>query len=262
MRGRLLCLCTAVWLGCARAPAPPPHPPAGPVCAARLCDDFEAYGQDAPPAGPWTVQASPGESARVDGTRAFSGRRSVLIHHSGTAHDFVYLRLGAPALPLAGNDLHGRLMLFVTQAPPRLHWDVVRASGRRPDGAEAQYNVGGENARFLSNYEPHDCWRRSARPFPQGRWVCLQWQFDGSGDHAGGTRNELRVWLDGQQVEDATVQRFGGGCVDKTTSEWIAPRFDTLDIGWEQYRRSDPITMWIDDVAVGDAAIACPAPPP
>jgi hypothetical protein len=187
----------------------------------------------------------------VDAGKSWSGKRSLLVKHSGTAHHFVYVNVGAPALPLPGNDLHGRLMLFITAAPPGLHWDNVRATGPLPDGREAQYNLGGEKASFLSNYEPHDCYRRTQTPYPQGRWACLQWQFDGA-------HNEFRVWLDGAPVDQATVRRFGQGCVDKTTSEWIAPRFERLLIGWEQYRGSAPIEMWVDDVAIGAAPIACP----
>src|SRR6185295_424306 len=97
------------------------------------------------------------------------------------------------------------------------------ATGRLPEGREAQYNLGGENASFLSNYEPHDCYRRTQVPYPQGRWACLQWRFDGSPAEGGGTRNGFQVWLDGKPVEEANVQRFGQGCVDRTNSEWVAP---------------------------------------
>jgi hypothetical protein len=203
------------------------------------------------------VSGSAGESAVIDGRNAWSGHRSVLFKHSGTAHNSIYLVLAEKVLPLPSNDLHGRLMLFITKAPPRLHWDNVRATGPLPEGTEAQYNLGGENASFLSNYEPHDCYRRTQVPYPQGRWACLQWQFNGASS-GGGTSNEFRVWLDGQPIEEATVTRFGQGCVDKTTSEWNAPAFQRLFVGWEQYRRSDPIEMWIDDVAVGEKPIACP----
>jgi hypothetical protein len=255
--------------GCARTPAGPPVAPAAPSppaaadpCAgAPVCDDFERYAPGSAPAGPWTVSASPGEAVVVDGARAASGARAVLVRHTGTAHAFVYLQIGRPVLPLPANDLHGRLMLYVTRTPPRLHWDVIRGSGPLPAGGSAQYNVGGQTANFLSNYEPHDCWRKSQVPFPQGRWACIQWRFDGAAGGAdGGTRNGLSVWLDGAPIADAAVERFGDGCVDKTASEWVAPRFDTLSIGWEQYRPSDPIEMWVDDVAIGDRPIACPQP--
>jgi hypothetical protein len=234
--------------------------PAG--CAgAVFCDDFESYPLGGPPGGLWGVSGSGGggESALVDAGKAWSGGRSVRIRHTGTAHSAIYITLATPVLPLPRNDLHGRLMLFIRQAPPRLHWDNVRATGPRPDGKEAQYNLGGESASFLVNYEPHDCYRRTQVAYPQGRWACLQWQFSGASTEGGGTRNEVHVWLDGQPVEEATVTRFGQGCVDKTTSEWIAPRFERLFVGWEQYRPSDPIEMWIDDVAVGETPIACPA---
>jgi len=229
-------------------------------CAAAFCDDFEAYPVGGPPGGPWSVSASGSGagSAVIDGGKAWSGSRSVLIKHPGTAHDAIYMMVAAPALPLASNDLHGRLMMFITQVPPRLHWDNVRATGSLPDGKEAQYNLGGESASFLSNYEPHDCYRRTQVPYPHGRWACLQWQFDGSRAEGGGSRNQFHVWLDGQPVPEATVERFGQGCVDKTSSEWIAPTFQRLFVGWEQYRPSDPMEMWVDDVAVSEKPIACP----
>jgi hypothetical protein len=225
---------------------------AAPCTGAAVCEDFEAYPVGRPPRGPWTVVATAGENAVVDAGKAWSGTRSVLVRHSGTAHHAIYIAIGKPALPLPSNDLHGRLMLFIARVPQRLHWDNVRASGPLPSGAEAQYNLGGENASFLSNYEPHDCYRRTHVPYPQGRWACLQWQFSGP-------NNEFRVWLDGQPVEEATVQRFGQGCVDKSNSEWVSPRFEQLQLGWEQYRGSDPIDLWIDDVAVGQTRIGCPA---
>lgn len=205
------------------------------------------------------MSASPGESVVVDGARAFGGTKSVLVKHAGIAHDEVYMRLGRPLLPLPGNDVHGRMMLFITRVPPKLHWDNLRAEGPLPQGGNAQYNFGGMKGMLLMNYEPHDCWRNSALPFPTGRWVCLQWQWNGAVGADGGTRNELRVAVDGQPVADATVARFGDGCVDKTRSEWIAPRFETLSIGWVQYQKSDPMEMWIDDVAIGEQPIACPA---
>jgi hypothetical protein len=251
------------------APVRPPGGAAEPTsstprhsCAdGAFCDDFEAYDLGGPPGGPWAVSGSAGESAVIDGGKAWSGRRSVLFRHTGTAHNAIYMTLAARVLPLPTNDLHGRLMLFITKVPSRLHWDNVRATGPLPGGGEAQYNLGGESASFLANYEPHDCYRRTRVPYPQGRWACLQWQFNGVSTGEGATRNEFRVWLDGQPVEEATVSRFGQGCVDKTTSECMAPTFERLFVGWEQYRPSEPIEMWVDDVSVGERPIACPGPP-
>jgi hypothetical protein len=253
------CVVASLTVACAsvQRPRDPSGAPAGCVGAA-FCDDFEAYAEGGPPGGRWTVSGSAGESAVIDGGKAWSGSRSVLIRHTGTAHDAIYMTVAAPVLPLPSNDLHGRLMLFITRVPPRLHWDNVRATGELPGGKPAQYNLGGESASFLANYEPHDCYRRTRVPYPEGRWACLQWQFDGSRGQGGAPRNEFHVWLDGQPIEEATVRRFGQGCIDKTASEWIAPTFQRLFVGWEQYRPSDPIEMWVDDVAIGEKPIPCP----
>src|SRR3954469_8541092 len=160
-------LSAMLLLGAACAPVQRPDQPPAAGCAAAFCDDFEAYPVGGPPGGRWTVSGSPGETAVIDGSKAWSGSRAVLLRHAGTAHDAIYMTLGTPVLPLPSNDLHGRLMLFITKAPPRLHWDNVRATGPLPGGKEAQYNLGGESSSFLSNYEPHDCYRRTQVPYPQ-----------------------------------------------------------------------------------------------
>jgi hypothetical protein len=52
-----------------------------------------------------------------------------------------------------------------------------------------------------------------------------------------------------------TVGRVDG-LLEKGRWSWGAS--SRLLIGWEQYRGSDPIEMWVDDVAVGKAPIVCP----
>jgi hypothetical protein len=223
-------------------------------CSARLCEDFERYGVGAAPAGGWTLMARGGASAVVDETRAFSGTRSVLFRAPiGSSSAFIVR--GAPALPVPGNDLYGRMMVYLARSPMgEVHWNSVCAWGKLPSGASQAYCYGGHFQQFLANYRPaNDCWKGSKTAFPTGRWSCLQWRYDGP-------KNQMRLWMDGAPVTQASVDGFGEGCHEGgTTTPWVAPVFDSLRIGWENYQSSPiAIELWIDDVAVGESAIPCP----
>jgi len=168
---------------------------------------------------------------------------------------------GMPALPVTGNDLFGRVMVWLAQVPSGgVHFHTVNAYGKLPDGTSADYDIGGMYGTFLTNYHPHDCYRGSKTAVPTGRWFCLQWQFDGSPDGKGGTRNEARYWVDGAPLDALTVVRFSSGCVDGTKTEWLAPAFDRIEVGWSNSQATPiAIEQWVDDFAVDAKPVPCPA---
>jgi hypothetical protein len=232
-----------------------PSVPAG--CTAKFCDDFESYAAASVPGGMWQPLQRSGMLA-VNEQRAFSGTRSVMFTNQGAANAKTYIELRTPVLPMANNVVHGRLMYYMTRGPTgsNAHWEIVRGSGLLPDGRRAQYNTGGEASKIMFNYEPNDCSKYSKVVFPEKRWACYQWEFDGGPDGAGGTKSVMKLWIDGMPADDVAVTAAVGNC-------WKAPAmFDTIHIGFEHYHQAQPVELWIDDVAVGDKPIPCPAGPP
>ncbi len=231
--------------------------------AARFCDDFESYTAGVKPAGGWTVNGA----VVVDVTKAFSGSKAIVIRGPASSETTGVISRGRGILPFDSNTIYGRMMVWLTAAPPGgVHWDSIWATGRIPDTTvRAQYRYGGARERIIAVYDTSarpnpDCNRSSQTKFPVQRWACLQWQFDGSPDGLGGTRNEARLWVDGKPLNDATVVRTGNGCVSAPrTTEWKAPIFDTFQVGWLNYQVSSvPIEMWIDDVAFDEKPVSCP----
>jgi hypothetical protein len=225
----------------------PPSNPAG--CSAKFCDDFEAFNAGAAPAGNWTPSLSRGMLA-VDETKAFSGARSVHLTHQG-APAVMFMQLRQPVLPMAGNIVYGRLMYYMNKSPTGQysHYEIVRGGGVLSGTSRAQLNTGAENGKVVVNYEPGDCTKYSKVAFPEKKWTCYQFRFDG-------TKNDIHLWVDGVSVDDVPVAPAGGGC-------WRHPMaLDTLYVGWESYHSNQPVELWIDDVAVGDQMIPCPTGPP
>jgi hypothetical protein len=221
--------------------------PGGIDCkSARLCEDFESYGDGMVPAGGWAATMQRGGTLVVDGSKPFSGAKSLHITTGGGSAQ-AYLTGGKQALPLADNNLFGRMMIFFVEPPPVTHYSLVRGMGAA--SAKPWYSIGGNGSpqHMLLSYSPNDFIVPSKTPWPANRWACLQWQFDGG-------KNEARVWVDGQALDDMTVTK-----ATRPSQTWTAPSFQTLMIGYANCCASDvKVQLWIDDLAVDSKAIDCP----
>jgi hypothetical protein len=101
-----------------------------------------------------------------------------------------------------------------------------------------------------------DCSNPSASAFPSGRWVCVEWEFDGP-------KNAMHLWFDGALLSDVDVNGMGTRCVANADlgKPWTAPNFSFLSLGWQAYQASNgPLELWMDDVAVGTERVGCPPP--
>jgi hypothetical protein len=240
------------------------------VCATALfCDDFEAFAAQAEPSGAWSVSKAKG-AAVVDATRAHSGKQSVKIttDASGDSYKSVMMAYG-DKLPVAANVVHGRMMFWLESAPTTaVHWTFIAGQGPVPgQNHSAIYRYGGQHPitsngsfvgnQLMANYETigaqSDCWFHSSeKVVPVGKWACVEWKYDGP-------KNEMQLWLDGEELTDLHVQGVGQGCVHQSPDYgWTAPSFEKMAIGWESYQPDEPRAMWIDDVVISEGPIGCP----
>jgi hypothetical protein len=224
---------------------------------ARYCDDFEVYAPGNAPGKPWAASTSGGGKISIDASKAFSGKQSLHVTTPGGSFNGGMLTQRMPALPLPGNNLYGRMMVYFEARPgPAVHFTLFGAYGSLPaGGGTAGYTMGGTGKGLpLFNYTKGDFTKNERTMlWPVGRWACAQWQFDGSTGPDGTTRDELRFWLDGSPRTDLTII--------KTTSAgaWRAPTFDRLRLGFENYQPTDAaIEVWIDDFAIDGKPVGCP----
>ncbi len=227
--------------------------------AAKFCDDFESYRAGEKPGGDWNTSAR-GGTLTVESGKAFSGGKAVLVTvPSGLATAAVYMSRAKGLLPFADNVMHGRMMIYLETLPGGdVHWQNIDASGPLPAGGTGHYYFGGFYETYWPSYQPNHCWKFTNTKFVAGKWVCLQWQFDGSKDAAGVRKGEMHYWLDGAPRPEMTITSVGSGCT-VTNVPWIAPNFEKLSLGWEHYQApKTPVRFWMDDVAVDSKPIACP----
>jgi hypothetical protein len=256
----------------------PPDASGGACVGALVCDDFESYASGAAPAGPWAVAATAG-SVTVDRSRAYSGAQSVkVLAPASTGYRSVMLRLSSHGLPVAGNVVYGRMMFWLDSSPATMvHWTFIDGEGLVSTMAYhavvrygGQIPITGGDGGFLGNqlmasYDTpdsyngvgpsSDCYQHSqSRVVPLQTWTCAEWEFDGPD-------NTMRFWMDGQALDDLTVNGTGQGCTQQPNGYvWTAPNFAQIDVGWESYQADDARNLWIDDVGIGTQRVGCPTP--
>jgi hypothetical protein len=230
---------------------------AGGGCAgsgAKLCDDFDAQMMGAEPKGMYSIEKM-GGTLTVENTKPFSGTQSLHIHLNNPPGDSkAQLAFVAPLLPFANNDVHGRVMVWLMKNPGA-HWDFATAFGTdqpQDDDTKIQYTVGSMSGHMMAVYQPGDDSVDSTTPFPVGKWACLQWEFKGAAD---GT-HLLKMMVDGQVVDKGQITKGG-----IAKSNWPATTWKSMKVGFVTWGSVNfAVDMWLDDLAISDSDIPCPAP--
>jgi len=239
---------------------------------ALVCDDFEGYALGGDLSPNWTTEIM-GGTVQVETSKPFRGTKGVRItttlsppnepaRTNGGPLRAATLIKQAPLFPIVGNAFYGRVMIWLTDMPPGgVHFSNIEASGKFPDGRLVKYGEGGMFQKLMAGYTIRpmgefdlptvDCAKTSNTGVPVKRWVCVEWQFNGSND-------EMHLWFDGQAQTPVDVVKTGGGC----SVPWQAPVFDKLFLGWRHSQPSSiDVEMWLDDVVIDTKRVGCPAPP-
>jgi hypothetical protein len=205
----------------------------------KFCDDFEAQTSGQAPSGDFSVQGK----VVVDSSKAYSGSKSIRIQNPTPTG---MLRF-SEQFPF--NDLHGRAMFFVTGIPTDggPHWDLVVAVANDDDNHN--WEIGGMYGDWLFIIDPPDR-GVGAGAFPLDKWFCLQWQYKFAGS---GQANTFVAKMDGTSLENA---EFTGQ--DAEGFAWNAGPWGNLSVGFTAYGGNIAVDMWVDDLAFGEAPIACP----
>jgi hypothetical protein len=213
------------------------------VTNAKFCEDWDKLGMGKP-----TGDYSVSDGVVVDTSKAFSGTQSLhfqkLTKPAGGTPNIRFTK----QFPLASNDMHGRVMVFMAQTPKTSsHWNFITSS----NSGGTEWSIGGQYGNFELVCDPPDNGLDSKTAFPGGKWVCMQWEFK----YPGNDNTTFVTKIDGVSVDQG---EFTGA--NSKGEKWKAGTWNNLKIGWEIFGSSDTdVEFWIDDLAFGEQVIACPA---
>jgi hypothetical protein len=213
------------------------------VTNAKFCEDWDKLGMGKP-----TGDYSVSDGVVVDTSKAFSGTQSLhfqkLAKPAGGTPNIRFTK----QFPLASNDMHGRVMLFMAATPKTSsHWNFITSS----NSGNTEWSIGGQYGNFELVCDPPDNGLDSKTAFPGGKWVCMQWEFK----YPGNDNTTFVTKIDGVSVDQG---EFTGA--NSKGEKWKAGTWNNLKLGWEIFGSSDiDVEFWIDDLAFGEQVIACPA---
>ncbi len=223
-----------------------------------FCEDFESYSgtvKNAGTLGPWKTAIGGAAVATVDTVKPYSGGKSLHITvPAGAAASATLTQMAAGGL-IPNNDIFGRAMIYYSTAggndlPIGVHSWIFNASGNSvASGGAVAMNVANGGTQYFLNYHPAaPATEQSAtggKPVG-GKWLCTQWQYDGSG---AAPKNEGKIWIDGALVVDALPAKGWNFAVP-----WSA-----FEFGFTHYQTTTkPIDMYLDDFALNGSMIPCP----
>ena len=268
-RGLGLLFFASSMLGCSPSSGTALRPDSGVGCSApqTLCWDFE---QGMIPEG-WSPSRDDFNGTLVvDATKAHRGMYSL---HAKDFSGGTPGQQGGPkktityALPANfGPVLWGRAFVFTTPAAPDSHAGLFNARYPPPNSTATAmetldwYEVATFTQKYMAIWHPPEPPGYpedvlvSETPAVVGKWVCLEWLFDG----ANGTASEAaqpRMWVDGTELTWPLAFTYPDGGPpfrEKTAS------FTELETGIYLYQGLTQVTnWWIDDLGVGPRRIGC-----
>jgi hypothetical protein len=231
---------------------------------ASFCDDFEDQAAGQPPKGAFTVAVGGGATFTVETSKPYSGGKSAHIHvprGAGGNNDPTAQMAFRNQFPIAMNDLHGRVMVFLAKNPngtnnPNIHWDLLSANGGgKTYTLGSMYNDRAKAGAFMPVYQPGDRSIDTSTPFPEATWACVQWEF-----RFGGQGDLLEIKMNGKVIDLGKTTAEGAPIDGGHIAAWPAGPWSRLVFGYVHFSSPTPIDvdLWFDDLAFGPQEIPCP----
>ena len=217
----------------------------------KFCEDWEKQTAGQAPTGPFTIQKGGYATITVDTSKKYSGKQSLHFHMTNSPNDaLMHLNFsGAPLFPFAGEDIHGRVMLFLSRNPSR-HWDLTTAfaAGTVDDESQGeQFSLSGSSPdnHVMSVHQPGDKSVDSSDLWPLNKWICVQWEF------AAGATSRIQIKFDGKFIDKG---------MNASMAAWKPPGFKSMFFGWKNFEGgiNGDMDFWADDLAYGEKEIPCP----
>lgn len=229
------------------------------------CDDFESYTASTTPLankstkGIWSITTSGDATMTIDSVKPFAGKNSLHITvPNGSTGASGLLNLTKAAGLVTNNNLFGRAMVYYTKSatddlPNGVHSWIFQGIGMSTaSGKTMTLNLANGGTDYFLNY--HGDTTQSAEASKTGgkpvaaAWVCMQWEYNSSGTPAA---DDAKVWADGVLQLEAT----------KAAQNWnLATPFSQMQFGFTHYQTlKNAIDVYLDDFAINDAMIPCPA---
>jgi hypothetical protein len=241
-----------------------------------FCEPFDGYAEtalaDQQTFGPWRAAVSDGGATMdLDGTHTVSGDRAlhVRLEGGGTSGGRLFTEGDVPLLDGTPTHVYGRMMMYIGDNGPSVHWTFFGAQGQAepgtpPPGDYASYIMsslprdGVNTFSFVDGLsggpDYQDCWAQSRTPMPTEQWTCVSFEMDS-------VERRLRMYLDGGEAPIVAVDGTGQGCVQPVPgdSPWYGPAIEALFVGtWSFHPMEAPLEVWIDDLVVDTAPVDCP----
>jgi hypothetical protein len=216
------------------------------TCAAAFCEDFESGAFDA---GKWAIATTGSNTARVQSDMSAHGKYAAVFHYAGTRNTWAMAH--AKGLPASLRVHHfGRASLFFRTALPDRH-AVLLTAGSAGFPSDKYLEVAAVASTFQltfvdlnpgggENYA-------SGGTIPNGRWFCMQWEFNDTPD-------EAKVLVDGVQafaVSPFTFNAKSSGLVGGFTDFGIGFRL------WGSGAGDEPNDLFYDDLALDPEPLTC-----
>jgi hypothetical protein len=243
-------------------------------------DNFDATtAGGAPDSGKWSPYSADPMCGSVTGpavdtSRAHSAPNSVKVTStSGGCGSFL---IPVTGFPVAGNAFYVRAFVNWEKATSGITGHggfIVGSAARYNDGTEVRLGIsnngpgqverldlnvqmatdGGEVTRYSNGFT--DGGDPAKFPgmgfqFAANQWYCVEAFFNGAP-----AQSELRLWIDGTEIQEMHVTNFQGSPGGMPRNMW-APTYRYLKIGAQDYSSSMG-HIWYDDVVVATSPIGC-----